>query len=74
MIGLPTGEIITAFVDKADVMTMEEPMKGVKVDGFVLVSPVEIREEYSLVDLPQASLAGGTRIEVPTNMLARVGT
>lgn len=66
---LPNGEVISALVDKSQVQIEREPAPGEEVDGFVWASIVDATGGSIVVDLPQQTLTGGTRMSVPRALL-----
>ena len=68
-ITLPDGRKISAFVDKQDVITEQEPTPAGPVRGQVRVSVVEEREDSVIIDLPQPSMTEGPRLIVPKTLL-----
>lgn len=68
-IELPNGEEIAALLDKSQVQVKREPAPGEEVDGFVLVSIVADIGGNVVIDLPQQTLTGGTRVLVPKTLM-----
>jgi hypothetical protein len=69
---LPDGANVVAFVDQSDVILPSKYSMlsaGQKVRGQVLVSVIGRTQEGVLVDLPQPSIAQGTRIIVNQDQL-----
>ena len=64
-IKLHDNSVISALVDKKDVLVKKEPQPGSKVDGTLRVYIVQRSKESVVFDLPQPALAAGTRLEVP---------
>ena len=70
-IHLPDGRSLSALVDKRDVLVKSDPEEGKPLDGEVKVSVVEQYKGMVLVDLPQAGITVGPRMQVPKTFLKK---
>jgi len=63
---LPDGRVVSAFVHESDVVS-PPPVRGSEkgVPGRLMVSVVETGRDSAVIDLPQPSIAAGTRFIVP---------
>lgn len=64
------GRMIYAFVDNNDVQVEAEPRPGDEVPGYVKVYVLKENKNSVIADLPQPSIAHGTRVEVPKSLFA----
>jgi len=69
VVELPDGRKVMAVVDKRYVFPDREPKPGTEVDGRVKVFIVESKKDTAIVDLPQAGLTQGPRLEIPRTFL-----
>lgn len=67
---LPDGRMIYAFVDNNDVQTETDLRPGGEVPGYVKVYVLKENEDSVIADLPQPSIAHGTRVEIPKSLFA----
>jgi hypothetical protein len=68
-IELPDGRAVSALVDKSQVEEERMPKSGEEVDGFVWASVVKESDDRYVIDLPQPTLTGGTRVLVPKSIV-----
>lgn len=68
---LSNGYYVIAFIDKKQVFIKQEPEKGQKVGGKVMVSVVTLKKDTIIVDLPQPTLTKGTRIEISKQLVVK---
>jgi hypothetical protein len=62
---LPDGSEITAFVDRHQVIPDREVEPNEEYEGEVRVAVVQMKKDSAIIDLPQAGLTQGPRLEVP---------
>ncbi len=70
-IELPGGKAVSALVDKSQVEEERAPTAGEEVNGFVWASIVKESSDSYMIDLPQPTLTGGTRVLVPKSIVVR---
>ena len=68
-IELPGGRMVSAFVDRHDVIPDRELKPGEEYQGRVKVSLVELKNNSAIVDLPQPGLTQGPRLAIPKDYI-----
>lgn len=68
-IELPNGESVSALVDASQVQVEKNPRPGEEVDGYLWVSVIGDTEGKFVIDLPQQTLTGGTRVSVAKTLV-----
>ncbi len=69
---LPDGREVSAFVDRSQVVTAEDPRPGRAVRGRLKVTLVEKRGGVLVIDMPQPGFSAGPRLEVPASFVGEV--
>jgi hypothetical protein len=65
VVNLPNGQSVLAFVDKSQVLVERDPKDGEEVNGRLRVYVVSKMKDKAIIDLPEAGIAVGPRVEVP---------
>lgn len=71
-IELPNGESLFTLADRSQLQVEREPAPGEEVDGYVWVSIIDETGGNLLIDLPQQTFTGGTRISIPKALVRSV--
>jgi len=65
VVNLANGQSVLAFVDKSQVVVEKDPKDGEEVNGQLRVYVVSKIKDKAIIDLPEAGIAVGPRVEVP---------